>query len=62
MSNLAGRPVILDGELAAAHRTHKAPVPMEMVPMVGLSFSGDPELESRPTYAEVVVGLQAIGQ
>ena len=42
--------------------THEAPVPMEVDPETGVSLPGDPEYESRPTYAEVVAGTQAIGQ
>ena len=35
---------------------------MEVDPVVGLLLPGVPELLSRPIYAEVVAGLQAIGQ
>ena len=55
---LTGLPWCPDGESLAVIATVEAAVPMEVVPVGRLQLPGEPELESRPMYAEVVAGLQ----
>ena len=57
---LVSLPVVLDGESAAVQGAHEAPIPMEVDSETRLSLLGDPEYESRPTYADVVAGTRAI--
>ena len=43
------------------HGAPEAAVPMEVDPTAGISLHGDLELASRPSYAQVAAGVQAIG-
>ena len=59
--DLAGLPVVHDGESLVAHSAPEAPVPMEVDPTARISLHGDLDLASRPSYAQVAVGARAIG-
>ena len=54
--NLVDRAVVVDGESSLAQGAHKAPVPMEVNPVVGLSPSRVLESAYRLTYVQVVAG------
>ena len=60
--DLIGLSAALNGEFSLAQGTNEASVPMEMDPVARLPLLGDSEFESRPTYAKVVAGSQAIDQ
>ena len=60
--DLVGLPVVPDRESLTVHGTVEASVPMKVDPVIRLSPSGALESVSRPTYAQVVASMRAIGQ